>query len=193
VSVNSASLLPGQYSKNLTISAPGATNTPQTVQVSLNVTPIGLVFAANAGGGQYAGPSGIVYQADNDYTGGVTTSTTSAITGTIDETAYQDVRYGNFAYNVPLANGNYAVTLKFAEIYWTAGGKRIFNISMQGNQVINNLDIYAHVGKNAAYDVTIPVSVTNGMLNIAFNSVVDNAIVSAIMIQSSSTDYAADS
>ena len=186
VSVNSASLLPGQYSKNLTISAPGATNTPQTVQVSLNVTPIGLVFAANAGGGQYAGPSGIVYQADNDYTGGVTTSTTSAITGTIDETAYQDVRYGNFAYNVPLANGNYAVTLKFAEIYWTAGGKRIFNISMQGNQVINNLDIYAHVGKNAAYDVTIPVSVTNGMLNIAFNSVVDNAIVSAIMIQSSS-------
>ncbi len=74
------------------------------------------------------------------------------------------------------------MTLKFAEIYWNSAGKRIFNVSMQGQQVITNLDIFAQVGENAAYDVTIPVSVTNGNLNIVFSTVADNAKVSAIEV-----------
>ncbi len=139
-------------------------------------------FADNAGGGQYTSQSGVVYKADTDYTGGTAASTTAAITGSSDPALYQTERYGNFSYNMPLANGNYTVTLKFAEIYWTAAGKRVFNVSMQGTQVITNLDIYSKVGKNAAYDVTIPVSVTNGMLNINFTTVVDNAKVSAIAV-----------
>jgi hypothetical protein len=141
-----------------------------------------VVFANNAGGPQYTSQSGNVYEADTDYSGGSTASTATVITGTSDPTLYQSVRYGNFSYNIPLANGNYTVTLKFAEIYWTAAGKRVFNVSMQGTQVISNLDIYAQAGQNTAYDVTIPVSVTNGTLNIVFTSVVDNANVSAIEV-----------
>src|SRR5208337_3996541 len=114
--------------------------------------------------------------------GGSVAATTATITGTTDPTLYQSERYGNFSYNVPLANGNYTVTLKFAEIYWNTAGQRIFNVGMQGAQVISNLDIFAKVGKNAAYDVSIPVSVTNGTLNINFTSVVDNAKVSAIEV-----------
>jgi hypothetical protein len=125
----------------------------------------------------------MVFQPDGDYSGGAIVSTTSAIAGTVDSTLYQSLRYGNFAYNIPIANGSYNVTLKFAEIYWTAAGERTFDVSMQGQPVLSNLDIYAHVGLNAAYDVTIPVSVTNGVLNIAFTSVVDNAIVSAIAVK----------
>ncbi len=150
-------------------------------------------FATNSGGGQYTSQSsGIVYQADTDYSGGTAASTTAAITGTSDPALYQSERYGNFSYNIPLANGNYTVTLKFAEIYWTAAGKRVFNVSMQGTQVISNLDIYSKAGKNAAYDVTIPVSVTNGILNIAFTTVVDNAKVSAIVVTppATSTSFA---
>ena len=139
-------------------------------------------FADNAGGGQYTSQSGTVYQADMYYSGGTTASVTTAITGTSDPALYQTERYGNFAYNIPLANGNYTVTLKFAETYWNAAGKRVFNVSMQGAQVISNLDLYAKAGKNAAYDVTIPVSVTNGILNINFSSVVDYAKVDAIAV-----------
>ena len=54
---------------------------------------------------------------------------------------------------------------------------------MQGQQVIRNLYVFAKVGTNTAYDVTTPVIVTNGMLNIAFTSVADNAVVSAIEVQ----------
>ncbi len=74
------------------------------------------------------------------------------------------------------------MTLKFAEIYWSQAGKRVFNVSMQGAQVISNLDIYALVGRNAAYDVTLPVSVTNGALSISFTSVADYAKISAIEV-----------
>ena len=138
-------------------------------------------------GGSTLISSGNVYQADTDYSGGSTASTTAAITGTPDPTLYQTERFGNFSYNIPLADGNYTVTLKFAEIYWTAAGKRIFNVSMQGTQVISDLDIYAQVGKDAAYDLSFPVSVTNGTLNIIFTSVADNAKVSAILITPAST------
>jgi chitodextrinase len=144
-------------------------------------------FAVNAGGTQYTDSSGVGYQADANYSGGVTTKTTSPITGTTDSTVYQTQRYGNFSYSVPITNGNYIVTLKFAETYWNSTGSRTFNVRMQGNQVIANLDVFAHVGKNAAYDVTVPVNVTNGVLNINFTSLVDNAIVSAIVITNAQT------
>jgi hypothetical protein len=104
------------------------------------------------------------------------------ITGAAGSTLYQSQRLGNFSADIPLANGNYSVTLKFAEIYFNSAGSRIFNVSMQGNQVITNLDVFAHVGENAAYDVTVPVSVTNGILHMDFSPIKDNAMVSAITV-----------
>ncbi len=185
VSANAAGLSPGTYTKAITITAQGASNSPQTVYATLTVNSIGnVVFSTNSGGGQYESQAGVIFQADTDYSGGTAASIAANITGTDDPTLYQTERYGSFTYNVPLANGNYDVTLKFAEIYWDAPGKRVFNVSIQGTQVITNLDIYAMAGKDAAYDLTFPATVTNGMLTINFTSVVDNAKVSAIEIAS---------
>jgi hypothetical protein len=164
------STLDGIYPGDITVPSPPA-------PISSN-----LVFAINAGGEWYKSQSGTVYNADIDYSGGGAGATTAVITGTSDSTLYQSERYGNFSYSIPLANGNYTVTLRFAEIYWNAAGQRIFNVSMQGTQVISNLDLFALVGENAAYDATIPVSVTNGILNIKFSSIQDYACVSAIEI-----------
>ena len=50
-----------------------------------------------------------------------------------------------------------------------------------GSGAQGGLDLYAKVGKNTAYDVVIPVSVTNGAIRINFVSQVDNAKVSAIL------------
>jgi hypothetical protein len=141
-----------------------------------------VVLAINAGGPEYTSKAGVNFEADTDYSGGATYSTTTAIAGTSDPTLYQTERYSNFSYNIPLANGNYYVILKFAETYWNAAGERVFNVSTQGTQVISNLDIFYQVGQYAAYDVAIPVSVTNGNLNITFSSVVSGAIVSAIEV-----------
>src|SRR5262249_24598435 len=141
-----------------------------------------VLAAVNAGGNAYTAANATVYQADTQFTGGDTYTTSAKITGTTDQVLYQSERYGDFSYAFPLANGYYLVTLKFAEIYYTQVGQRIFNVRFQGSKVLSNLDLVAKVGPNTAYDVTLPVRVTNGTLTIAFQSVVDYAKVSAILV-----------
>jgi hypothetical protein len=75
------------------------------------------------------------------------------------------------------------VTLKFAELYWSNSGKRIFDVRIEEKEVISNLDIFAKVGRCWAYDVSIPVTVADGKLNISFRSDVNNAKVSAVMVR----------
>jgi hypothetical protein len=141
------------------------------------------MFAVNAGGSQYGGADGTVYEADTWFSGGNTYTTTAAIAGTTDDRLYQSERYGNFSYAIPVDNGDYLVTLKFAEIYWLQVGQRVFNVSVEGKVVVSNLDLVAKVGPKAAYDVTLPVTVTDGVLTIGFQSVVNNAKVNAIMVE----------
>ncbi|GFO53880.1 hypothetical protein GMSM_08870 [Geomonas sp. Red276] len=146
-------------------------------------TATGAVFAVNSGGPQYTSSTGDTYLADAKYSGGSLTSTSATINGTTDGKLYQTGRYGNFYYQTSLPNGNYKVTLRFAETYFSASGKRVFNVAIGGTTVISNLDVYAKAGMNNAYDVTIPVTVSNGTLTIKFISVVNNALVHAVMVK----------
>ena len=140
------------------------------------------VFAMSSGGSQYTDATGVVYKADANYSGGSAGTTSVAINGTTDDVLYQTERWGASDYNIPLANGNYNVTLKFAENYWAAAGKRLFDVTVGGVTKISNLDIFARAGKNAAYDVVLPVTVTSGYLDIRFVNKVDNAKICAIKV-----------
>ncbi len=144
-----------------------------------------IVFAVNCGGPQYADKAGIIYQADSFFSGGGIFKTPASIMGTEDPTLYQSERFGNFSYNIPVANGNYAVILKFAEIYNSASGQRIFDVKIEGKEVVSDLDLYSRVGKNRAYDLIVPVSVADGVLNIEFRTEKGNAKVNAILVSSS--------
>jgi unsaturated chondroitin disaccharide hydrolase len=150
---------------------------------ALEAAAADVVFAVNAGGAQYVGADGTVYQADARFSGGSAYTTTVAIAGTADDRLYQSERFGNFSYNIPVANGNYLVMLKFAELHWSKVGQRVFNVSLEGKVVLSSLDLVAKVGPYTAYDVTIPVTVTDGSLAINFQSVVDNAMVSGIKVE----------
>jgi hypothetical protein len=142
------------------------------------------MFAVNAGGTKYVGTDSVVYQADTRFSGGRTDTTSAAIANTTNGPLYQSWRYGNpdFSYAVPLENGDYLVTLKFADNLWSEAGQRVFNVTMEGKVVLSNLDIAAKVGRSAAYDVTLPVTVTDGTLTIGFQSVVGNPMVSGIVV-----------
>ena len=145
------------------------------------------VFATNAGGSAYTGGDRIAYKADSYYSGGTAKTITPAISGTTDDMLYQTYRYGSttagsvFSYNVPLANGNYSVTLKFADNMGV--GKRVFDVKMEGTTVLSNFDIYAKAGNNTAYDLTIPVSVADGVLNIGFVSKIGSPKINAIVVK----------
>jgi hypothetical protein len=152
------------------------------IEVVPSSSPPPTTVRVNAGGPAYASGDGRVWQADTGFNAGRTTTINVPIAATSDPTLYQTERYGNFTYAFSLPNGNYAVTLRFAEIYWTSPGQRVFNVSVNAQQVLSNFDILANVSKNTAYDRTFSTTVSAGTLSVAFSTIVDNAKLSAIDI-----------
>jgi len=151
---------------------------PKAPAADAGIAPIRL----NAGGGAYTGSDGRAWGADADYNGGNTFSTANGIAGAADPTLYQTERFGNFGYALPVPDGDYNVTLKFAEIYWTQPGQRVFNVDIEGRRVLDNFDILSAVGPNTALDKTFQAHVADGRLNIDFTSIVNNAKLSAVEV-----------
>ncbi len=167
----------GVYTATVSVSD-GQLSTEASVAVVVDDT----VFAVNAGGGAYVSADGTEYMADSGFSGGQTYSTSNAISGTSDDTLYQTERYGDHSYSVAVPNGDYLVTLHFAEIYHTSAGMRTFNVNIEGSNKISNLDIYSQVGANAAYVSESQVTVNDGRLDIQFITTLENAKISAIKV-----------
>jgi subtilisin family serine protease len=142
------------------------------------------VFRVDAGGAAYTDASGNYWNGDYNFVGGYTAMTSAPVSGTTSPTLYQTCRWGSFSYPVSVPNGNYTVNLKFAEIYFTSAGSRMFNVSINGTPALTNFDIVAQAGGALkALDKSFPVSVTNGQINIQFTAgAVDQPLVNAIEI-----------
>lgn len=146
-----------------------------------------LVAAFNAGGGAYAAADGTAYATDAGVLKGRTYSTTASIGGTVDDPLYQSERWsaGGLFYDIPLAPGDYQVTLRFAEIYHTEPGKRVFDAKIEGklDPKLDDVDLVKLVGPRAAYDVAVPVTVgADGVLDIDVTASVDNPKINAIKV-----------
>jgi len=103
---------------------------------------------------------------------------------------YQSERYGNHSYTVgSLTSGaSYTVRLHFAETKWLSSGARVFNVLINGAQVLTNLDIFAMAGSNRALVLDFNTTASSaGQIKIQYVSVVDNAKSSALEILSTST------
>ncbi len=142
------------------------------------------------------GPAAAPYVADEDFTGGATSDTTHAITTTgltdpAPQSVYQHNRYGNFTYTIPglTDGGSYTVRLHFAEEYWTTAGSRIFNVLINGTQVLTNFDIFATAGGEyiAVIEPFTATASSTGTITIQFVTVKDNAQVNGIEIYPSGT------
>jgi hypothetical protein len=153
-----------------------------TVAVTIS-RPGNVVFALNAGGPRFVDRNGVTYAADSHYTGGGVAKTTSPIADTLDDTLYQSERNGNFAYAVPLSNGHYLVTLKFVEMTLSTNNQSVFDVLMEGREVLANFDVYANVGTLRAYDLQIPVRITDGTLNLSTRADIGKAKLCAFTVQ----------
>jgi hypothetical protein len=171
----------GAYTLRLTVSD-SALSSMDDVNVTVNPAVTFTPIRINAGGPAFTDSTSQVWDADRNFTGGSTYSTSAAIGNTVDDPLYNTERYGNFSYSLTVPNGTYAVTLYFAELYWTSAGKRVFNVTAEGQTIISNLDIWAQVGANNALAITNQVIVSDGVLNLNFITVADNAKVSAIQV-----------
>lgn len=126
-----------------------------------------------------------------DVSGGKTSTKThavdtSGVTNPAPQAVYRAERYGNFTYTVPnLTPGiSYTVRLHFAEVYWKAAGKRVFNVAINNTPVLRHFDIYAAAGsadRAIVKEFTITPS-SSGVISITYTSVVNNAQSSGIEI-----------
>ena len=140
----------------------------------------------NAGGSAVA-----PFSADTDFTNGSTATSSntidsSGVNNPAPQSVYQSNRYGDFSYTLPnlAANATYTVNLHFAETYWTQAGSRIFNVSINGQQVLTNFDIIAAAGaaNKAVVKQCSGTATAAGTLTIQFATVKDNAQVNGIEV-----------
>ncbi len=172
----------GEDSFTFKVSDGKADSNPASASIDLGAAnPV--VLALNAGGPSYVDSQGIHFEADRFYSGGRTRQSAAAIDGTADETLYQSERSGSFSYDIPLENGHYLMTLKLAEITWNAPGRRLMDVTVEGREILGDLDLYGAAGRNQSYDIRLPVKVSDGTLNIGFRADVSEAKLSALLIQ----------
>jgi hypothetical protein len=82
--------------------------------------------------------------------------------------------------------GLYEVRLHFAEIYFKAVNKRIFDVWVQEIEVYNDLDIFALVGKDTALTINAATRVTeedNNEIRIRLDRVIQNPKINGIEIR----------
>jgi LmbE family N-acetylglucosaminyl deacetylase len=174
--------------QTVVVTATSVADPTQSASSTVTLNPPAGAFTpirVHSGGAAYTDSQGLVWSADTGFTGGTPASTMATIAGTPDPALYQSERYNVFTYNFTVPNGSHTVTLKFAEIYYTAPGQRIFSVAINGTTVLSNFDIVASAGgANIAYDRAFPVTVTNGTVTLQFiQGSADLPKVSAIQIQ----------
>ena len=140
----------------------------------------------NCGGPAMVSADGTAWTADASFTGGALLYTSEVISNTSDVQLYRSGRYslyGDFSYTIPVANGAYLVTLKFAELQYTRKNERVFDVLINGSKVLPKFDIIAAAtATKTAVDRIIPVQVTDGRIQIEFDGIMRKGLVNAIQV-----------
>jgi len=144
------------------------------------IVPTTRVVAIASGSATGASP----YSADGYYSGGIAYATSNAVdTSGVSDPApmsvYQSERYGNFSYVVPnlVPGASYTVRLHLAEIFFNTAGQRVFDVSINSQQVLSKFDIYAAAGaeNKAIVEGFTTTADSSGRITIQYTSEVNNA------------------
>lgn len=132
-----------------------------------------LIYAINSGGGEYIDSNGILYEPD-PLEGQVGTASDFGKQLNIgrvhehDEQLYQTERYhtDSFHYDIPVeGDGEYALTLKFSEVYFNHANQKVFDVVLNSaHTIVEKLDIFKTVGKGVAHDEIVYFTISRGML-----------------------------
>ena len=148
----------------------------------------------NCGGDEITLDDGRIFLADEAYPGSGSAGYIGGETGTEQEwyingviCSIRDfVWYGNFGqvypvleaalfysgrrnpeeYRFDLPNGNYLVQLHFSEMEVHGQGFSIFDVIIEGDTVLDDLDVYDQAGRYVGLKIGFQVEVTDGQLNV---------------------------
>lgn len=117
-------------------------------QTTDNEPTSGRVFI-DSGGGDVGN-----FIADTDFSGGNQASNFAAVDTSLisvpvpPQAVFQSERWGASTYTIGgfVPGSNHTITLYFNEIYWTHAGQRMFNVIINGKQVLTDFDIIGTSG-----------------------------------------------
>ena len=165
------------------VSLIGAIAVAAATGCSMEKESIATTWAVNVGGQAYVAVDGTQYAADVATVGG-DVGAIETVKGSQDAELYAEFRAGDVRIDQPLTNGRYDVTLHFAEPDELAGGDRVFDVFIQEQLAIKDLDIMGwRDGKvHSALSMTIPgVMIEDGELNVRFEASAGKPLLSAIL------------
>ena len=195
VNLSASGLVEGNYVFRLTVTDDENESSFDEVSATVNGEVVVPDFALriNAGGPEIMW-SGNTFLADQYRTGGHIYTVDFPINETTNDELYQTEIYGPsvgpFTYEIPVPeSGEYTIRLHFAELYFgiQAGGvgSRVFNVSVEGSQVISNLDMLTEAAPATAIIKEFnDIQITDGFATIAFTGVTQRAKISAIEVLS---------
>jgi hypothetical protein len=136
------------------------------IYINTKLSPSNVEIAINCGGPEFRTKGGIIYQKDKYFNGGEASDfgINSEIKNTKDKEIYQTERWStnDLIYNIPIQKeGKYVLVLKFSEVYFNSPNEKIFDFKIGDKTILPNIDIYAKVGKNNAYDEFIEFELKN--------------------------------
>jgi|GEM_PF-1399783 len=178
--------LVGTYVLEIEANSSNATAS-DTVTVSV-INPADVSIAINCGGPAYSGQNGFNYVADIHFNGGgIDNFFETEVSGTDDDLVFNYARSVNSTftgYSIPVANGNYKVTLQFAETYFTQDNKRVFDLSVEGQLKLDDIDLHQTAsGIWIAFERSFTTSVSDSVLDIDVSASINNPLINAIIVQ----------
>jgi len=162
------------------------TSTPIGVgAVGLGYGPAGDEVRINSGGQDFQGLlEGKFWNEDFAFVGGVNAFFGGPVVGTPNKVLMRAQRIGAaFGYSLPLPDGPYEVTLHFVEMQLPARGTRVFDVAIDGQVVLDDLDLAGQIGFGVAHTQTFPVDVTGGELSIDLTAEIGLAVLSALEVR----------
>ena len=180
---------------------------------ALQASDKNVIYRVNCGGGDYTDKQGNLWMADvhrnddstwgsmswtDDYEGmpafyGSQRQTFDPIEGTNEWPLIQTFLYGRHKlnYQFPLPDGEYQLELYFIEPWYGTGGGmdcegwRLFDVAVNDEIVLNDVDIWKEAGHDKLLKKTIDVTITGGLLKVSFPEVKSGqAVISAIAVSS---------
>ena len=99
------------------------------------------------------------------------------------DSVYHSERSDFPTYRVRVPNGTYKITMMFAENYHDAAGKRVFDVLVENKMIEDNLDLFAKVGVNSAYKITVTTEVLDEMIDLYFQAEVGTNVFNGLIIE----------
>jgi hypothetical protein len=178
VTLSAEDLTPGtHHAAELRVTSSSGRNPVLVIPVRI-VVP-GFQVAVDAGSQRtHVDPQGDTWGPDRAFAAGScgylgrssVVSTRKPIAGTDDQVRFADARESMYEYRCDggLAEGVYTVELDFAELRNARPDTRVFDVLIEGVEVLPSLDIALEAGSFTATSRTYTVRVTDGALNIRF-------------------------